>query len=89
MANAFAANIADSLLAQPDGARIRPMAEALALVFAACLGICGAALAVVPLRENSTRRIGLVGLILGLTPFPMGVALMKAAIRARHLILLP
>ena len=89
MANAFASDVAFTLQAEPVGARIRPIGEILLVLFATLLGVCGAALASVPIRERSTRRIGLVGFILGLTPLPLGLALMDVVIRARHLDISP
>lgn len=88
-ANAFASNVAFSLLAEPDGARIRPFGEIGTILFATLLGVCGIALASVPVREKSTRWIGGVGLILGLTPLPLGIVMMRIVIQLRHLTILP
>ena len=88
-ANVFASNVAFSLLAEPDGARIRPFGEIGTILFATLLGVCGIALASVPAREQSTRWIGVVGLVLGSTPLPLGVVLMRIVIQLRHFTLLP
>ena len=89
MANAFAASVASSHLAEPVGASIRPMTDPAVILFATLLGACGAALASIPARERPTRWIGVAGLALGLAPLPLGLVLVRIVIRLRHLTLLP
>ena len=89
MANVLTANAELTLLAEPVGAQIRPMVQMAAPFAGGALGLCGAAVALVAVREEGTRWLGVAGLILGLSPFPLGLILFLYALRHRHLVLLP
>ncbi len=88
-ANAIAANAALSLLGEPAGARIRPMGEALMILNGALVGFCGAVVSFLAVRQEGTRWAGVVGLVLGLSPFPLGSFLMRYVQELRHLNFLP
>jgi hypothetical protein len=89
MANGLVAEVTLSLLAQPVGARIRPMGQAAALFYSALVGLCGGAVSLVAVREPGTRWAGVVGLFLGLSPLPLGVVLLRYVQGIRHLVFLP
>jgi hypothetical protein len=88
-ANALVSTAALSLLAEPDGARIRPMGQAAALIQGALFGTCGSVISLVAVRQEATRLAGIAGLVLGLTPFPLGLVLLRYVVQLRHLELLP
>jgi hypothetical protein len=89
MANSVTAYAALSLLAEPDGARIRPMGEAVMFFFGALIGLCGAVFSFQAVRQEGTRWAGVIGLIMGLSSFPLGFFLTKYVIGLRHLVFLP
>jgi cbb3-type cytochrome oxidase subunit 1 len=89
IANLLVTAPALSLLSEPVGARVRPMGEAAALFQAALLGAFGSVISFVAVRRQGTRWSGVAGLILGLTPLPLGVVLLRYVIQLRHLVDLP
>lgn len=89
MANVVAAGAALSLLAEPEGARVRPMAEAAAVFCGAALGLLGGVLSLASVGQKGTRLAGLAGLILALSPLPLGLLLIRFVSGLRHLVFLP
>ena len=88
-ANTLVASAALSLLAEPVGASIRAMPQALALAQGTLVGLCGGVVAFLAVREKRTRWAGIIGLILAVSPLPLGVTLSMWVLKTRHLIILP
>src|SRR5262245_39489303 len=88
-ANLLTANATLSLLTLPVGSRIRPMGEGVTLLIGACVGVLGSALSFVAIRHEGTRWSGVAGIVVGLSPLPLGMILMECVIRLRQLVILP
>jgi hypothetical protein len=89
VANGLTVSAALSLLAEPLGARLRPMAQEVTLMYGALVGLCGGVVAFLAVREEGTRWEGIVGLILAVSPLPLGVAFSMWFERVRQLVILP
>jgi hypothetical protein len=88
-ANAIPATAALFLLNYPDGDRIRPMGEASSVFAGGLLGLISAAVAFIAVRQPGTRWLGAIGLVLSLTPFPLGVIILRHVIELKHFVILP
>jgi hypothetical protein len=89
VANAITASAALSLFDEPVGARIRPMGQALMFFCGALVGLCGAVVSFQAVRQDGSRWAGAIGLVLGLSPFPLGSFLIRYVQELRHLDFLP
>ena len=85
VANSINAYAALSLLAEPDGAQIRPMGEAAMLFFGALIGLCGAVFAFQAVRQQGARLGGSRWTYPGSIVVPTGVFLDEVRDRTQTL----
>ena len=89
MANMLTTTAVLTLLAEPVGARIRPMGLVNAPCAGALFGLCGGTVSLMAAREPETRWAGVAGLVLGVLPFPLGLVLLRYVLEIKQLVLLP
>jgi hypothetical protein len=89
LANLLSAVPALMLFTLPPGSRGRPMGQMCFILVGATLGLGGVIFGLMALVRPGARWLGFAGLILGLAPFPLGMAILRYLESSGHLIFLP